>query len=46
MSIYPKNISNGENLIIHLRFGNKSNKIQKVRYVLSVIAPDNNDIFI
>lgn len=45
MSIYPKNISNGENLIIHLRFGNKSNKIQKVRYVLSVIDPDNNDIF-
>lgn len=46
MSIYPKNISNGENLIIHLRFGNKSKKMQKVKYVLSVISPDNKTIFL
>ena len=28
MSIYPKRISSEENLIIHLRFSNKSKKIK------------------
>ena len=46
MSIYPKNISNGENVIIHLRFSNKSKIIQKIRYVLSVIDPDENQVFL
>ena len=46
MSIYPKNISNGENLIIHLRFSNKGRKIQKVRYVLSVSNPNDKQIFL
>lgn len=45
MSIYPKNISNGENLIIHLRFSNKGKKTQKVRYVLSVSDPNDKQIF-
>lgn len=46
MSIYPKNISNGENLIIHLRFSNKGKKIQKVRYVLSVLNPNDKQLFL
>ena len=46
MSIYPRNISNGENLIIHLRFSNKGRKIQKVRYVLSVLNPNEKQIFL
>ena len=39
MSIYPKRISSEENLIIHLRFSNKSKKIQKLKYVLSILNP-------
>jgi len=46
MSIYPKNISNGENVIIHLRFSNKSKIIQKIRYVLAVIDSDENQVFL
>ena len=45
MSIYPKNISNGENLIIHLRFSSKGKKIQKVRYILSVSNPNDKQVF-
>lgn len=46
MSIYPKNICNGENLIIHLRFSNKSKNIQKVTYNLSIKNPDKKQIFL
>ena len=46
MSIYPKNISNGENLIIHLRFSNKGKEIQKVKYVVSVLNPKGKQIFL
>lgn len=45
MSIYPKRISSEENLIIHLRFSNKSKKIQKLKYVLSILNPNNKQIY-
>ena len=46
MSIFPKKISNGENLIIHLRFSNKAQKIHNIKYVLSVLDPNKKEIFL
>ncbi len=44
MSIYPKNISKGENLIIHLRFSNKGKKNEIVKYKLYVQDPEGTNI--
>ncbi len=46
MSIYPKRISNGENLIVHLRFSNSGQEIYNVKYVLSVLNPNKKEIFL
>lgn len=45
MSIYPKNVSNGENVIIHLRFSNKIFQPQAIKYILSVLNSDNERVY-
>ncbi len=44
MSIYPKNISKGENLIIHLRFSNKGKKNEIIKYRLYIQNPTGKKI--
>lgn len=41
MSIFPKNITSGENCIIHLRFTNSGVNNEVIKYVLKVINPNN-----
>lgn len=45
MSIYPKNITKGENLIIHLRFNNTGIKNEIINYNLIVRNPNDNIVY-
>ena len=45
MSIYPKRVVFGENLIIHLRFNNCANHTDYIHYYLKIINPNGDVIF-
>ncbi len=45
MSIFPKHVTHGENVVIHLRFENSSKKTETIKYQLSVKNPEDKQIY-
>lgn len=45
MSIFPKHIASGENVIIHLRFNNSKKNTKEITYYLKVFNPNNKIIY-